>query len=104
MSHIFLLTVIGDREPQGLPKGMRVKDVGLRRELSRTRKRMPHCNVMRTVAMPQPERVQTSDRWRITRRIRKGSAAGGTDRHRASGPTGDGAADGKPQTEYESVS
>jgi len=53
---------------------------------------------MRTAAMPQPERAQTSDRWRITGKMRKGFAAGGTDRHRASGPTGDGAADGKPQT------
>ncbi|MDM8524215.1 hypothetical protein QUF80_12665 [Desulfococcaceae bacterium HSG8] len=46
--------------------------------------------------MPQPERVQTSDRWRITGKARKSFTAGSTDRHRASEPTGDGAADGKP--------
>jgi len=52
--------------------------------------------MMRIAAMPQSERMQTSDRWRITGKITKGFAAVCTDRHRASGLTDDGAADGKP--------
>ena len=84
---VFLLIVIRGRELQGVPKGMRVWDVG---------ESESRIVTMRTAAMPQPERAQTSDRWRITGKMRKGFAAGSTDRHRASGPTGDGAADGKP--------
>ena len=75
------------RKPQGVPKGARVKDVG---------ESESRIVMMRTAAMPQPERAQTSDRWRITGKMRKGFAAGSTDRHRAFVPTGDGAADGKP--------
>ena len=54
--------------------------------------------MMRTAVrtLPQPERAQTSDRWRVTGKIAKSFAAGSTDRHRAFVPTGDGAADGKP--------
>ncbi len=67
---VFLL-IGGGREPQGVPKGMRVKDVG---------ESESRIVMMRTAAMPQPERAQTSDRWRITGKMRKGFAAGSTDR------------------------
>ncbi len=57
------------RKPQGVPK--KVWDVG---------ESESRIVMMRTAAMPQPERAQTSDRWRITGKMRKGFAAGSTDR------------------------
>ncbi|QTA91255.1 Uncharacterized protein dnm_073190 [Desulfonema magnum] len=52
---------------------MRVKDVGG----SESRVVMMRIAVR---TLPQPERAQTSDRWRITGKITKGFTAGSTDR------------------------
>jgi len=70
---VSLLIVIRGREPQGVPKGMRAKDVG---------ESESRIAMMRITATPQPERAQTSDRWRITGKIMKGLTAVCTDRQR----------------------